>query len=1727
MTSLEASLKLRDKFTSVLRTIDDGLKKTTKSMEDFKDKATGPAQALNKMTAAARQAVDKLNSSIKSGMDKAASVVQTSTARILTLFGSFGNGISKTLKLDAVSNKFSSFFGNIKKSFDNLTGKTKKNNAIADIEKQLDRLQKKETKIQLNIDKLPTVQKKIESINNRLDRLSNAKADIVANVKNADVAEKRLEKLDKHVERLNNRKTVLQVEVDKIERAKTHLDSVKKEIDELNAKKIELNTTRFTSSINRVKSSISTAVDAFNSLKSKATSGFNGVVSAVKNGVSKIGGFLKQSGNAFKQYGNDMKSAFDKMKSSASSAGGGFKSMVAAIGVTKALSAAVNTVTSSVGSAIDRFDTLNQFPKVMQSIGFSANDAAKSKDALIKGIDGLPTTLGDVVSNTQRIATLTRDLDGATKTTISLNNAFLSSGSSADDASRGLDQYVQMLSRGEVDLQSWRSLQETMGSALYDLSDAFGFAGKSAQNDLYDALKDGTITFDQFNKKLIELYDTGTDGAKRALIGSEGIKTSFKNIRTAVTNGVEGSIRKIDTLVEKVSGKNIAKHLDGFKQKVKDAFLFINGNEETSGLLDKLPGLIEKATPYVDVLKKSFESLKQPITDAVDAVKKSLGELTGDFGSEKSVAGFQGFVDSIANGIKKLAGFVEKHSDSIAKLIEIMPKLALAFVGFKIGKGVLTPLLNFGSGLFGITKATGKLAGGLGKAFGGLFKKMPKDGLEVPGTGKKGAASALNPVGGLLDTLNNFAKGASGIALAFGVIKLIEEAAQALKDINDKVPSDLSSLAPKLLNMSIAVGGMTAFVKSMGKFASLNTKSAIGGMLTVAGISANLMLAAEAMKQINDKVPSNIGGMALKIASMTIAIVAMGALVAIAGWASTLNGAAAVSGLLIIAGISADLMIAAEAMKQVNDKVPSNIADFAPKIANIAIAIGGMAVLAGALGAITASGIGALVLAGGLATVAVIAGELMLVSEAIQQMDQKVPSDLSGVKSKIDTIAQVIQHFTDANLGSVLDLFGNIVGTINTAVVITGIDKIVDLSRALNRLNAVDVDSVSAIEKIKQIKAVIDYLSDSEEGIFGKIKKTIEGSLDSSVFDKAKKTFSSLVGIGRNISTLQSMNIDAGLASGKIESINEVIDTISNSTIVGMVSSMIKTNQLKKVKQTFEGFIELFDPINKMSNTPLLTDPANDNILLINEVIGSIGNGSIVEVIGSMLKAKEVTKVKDTLVALFDLYEPINQLSNNAVATGSAKSKIGFINDLISVLGVASLGEVVGAMLKTSELNRVKSTLNSVFNLFEPINLLSNTALFTGSAKSKVILIGDLVATIGTGSLGAILETMLKAEELDKVKLTLDAVFALYEPINLLSNTAVATGSAKSKIEFIRQLLATMSQASLGVTLMELVTTDSVNNANNALNGIVRLGNAINAIAGIEIDITRAVDTINNVKMIIRQLSNFPEVVGLEGMQAIVDTFNQLTTSLSEFITTTTISISGLEAVSTAFNTNMATIDTSVSETMTSITAKATDGMTNFNAALQTGINVSVSISQAGKTSIIAAFGGMQADLYNAGQMAMSGLTNGINAGASSAISAAQRVAEQVASTVRRALDIRSPSRIMDSIGRFIPAGLARGIERATHLVRSASESLALATIPTDLANVSASGNITSNVMLDDSEIARLKASTKQEIVVNQKQVTPQVTIYVDNKNGEPIDEEALLEKFEAKIIELYDSDLN
>ncbi|WP_461198557.1 tape measure protein [Enterococcus sp. N249-2] len=80
---------------------------------------------------------------------------------------------------------------------------------------------------------------------------------------------------------------------------------------------------------------------------------------------------------------------------------------------------------------------------------------------------------------------------------------------------------------------------------------------------------------------------------------------------------------------------------------------------------------------------------------------------------------------------------------------------------------------------------------------------------------------------------------------------------------------------------------------------------------------------------------------------------------------------------------------------------------------------------------------------------------------------------------------------------------------------------------------------------------------------------------------------------------------------------------------------------------------------------------------------------------------------------------------------------------------------------------------------------------------------------------------------------------------------------------------------------------------------------------------------------------------------------------------------------------------------------------------------------------------------YRIGQNSMIGLNNGLVAGQAQVLNTAANIANQVARTMQRALDINSPSRVMEmDVGRWIPAGIGEGIERFKHLALDAIEDL-------------------------------------------------------------------------------------
>lgn len=251
--------------------------------------------------------------------------------------------------------------------------------------------------------------------------------------------------------------------------------------------------------------------------------------------------------------------------------------IAAGVGAVQLVTKGIDVLKSSVGSAVGRFDTLNAYPKVMKQMDFSTSDTTKSVSILKKGVDGLPTSLQELTKSAQSFAILEKSATGGAKTATALNDAFIASGASSADASRGVQQYSQMLSSGKVDLMSWRTLQETMPYALTQVAKSFGLTGKSAERDLYAKLQSGDITMDQLNKRFVEL-DGGAKGfAQTARTASGGIGTSFTNMKNAVTNGLANTIQTINDSLKSAGLKNgISTLFDEGKQAIVKGFAVFN-----------------------------------------------------------------------------------------------------------------------------------------------------------------------------------------------------------------------------------------------------------------------------------------------------------------------------------------------------------------------------------------------------------------------------------------------------------------------------------------------------------------------------------------------------------------------------------------------------------------------------------------------------------------------------------------------------------------------------------------------------------------------------------------------------------------------------------------------------------------------------------------------------------------------------------------------------------------------------------------------------------------------------------------------------------------------------------------------------------------------------------------------------------------------------------------------
>lgn len=253
--------------------------------------------------------------------------------------------------------------------------------------------------------------------------------------------------------------------------------------------------------------------------------------------------------------------------------GGGLVSQGALFGTFSALAnRAIDSVAGHVGSAVARFDALNQYPRTMQLLGYSAEDAEASIEKMSDRLSSLPTTLDSMTSTVQGIVAITGDLDQATDAGLALNDMLVASGSSQQLVTAAMEQFRQMLAKGKPEMEDWRSLTSAAPGQMAQLAQAM--LGPTANaNDLYYALggggEDPTITMDELLDAMIRLDNEGGEGItsfrEQAETAAGGVQTAVANMGNAITKGIAG-------IMDEVGKDRISGVFDDLKTGINDAF---------------------------------------------------------------------------------------------------------------------------------------------------------------------------------------------------------------------------------------------------------------------------------------------------------------------------------------------------------------------------------------------------------------------------------------------------------------------------------------------------------------------------------------------------------------------------------------------------------------------------------------------------------------------------------------------------------------------------------------------------------------------------------------------------------------------------------------------------------------------------------------------------------------------------------------------------------------------------------------------------------------------------------------------------------------------------------------------------------------------------------------------------------------------------------------------------
>lgn len=258
-------------------------------------------------------------------------------------------------------------------------------------------------------------------------------------------------------------------------------------------------------------------------------------------------------------------------------------------------------ISNQFGNAIDRLDTMNNYPKVMSNLGISTDQAKASIKMLSENLKGLPTTLNDAVSSVQKLTSVNGSVGKSTKMFLALNNAILAGGGSTQVQQSALEQLSQAYAKGKPDMMEWRTAMTAMPAQLKQVAQAMGFVNANA---LGESLRSGKTSMDKFMDTFIQLNEKGANGfqsfEEQARNSTGGFATSIANMKSAVTRGITSLIESINAGLTKAGFGTIQSNIENLGSGIEKMLSMVgNAASNMISFLSPAINLIQQVAEFI------------------------------------------------------------------------------------------------------------------------------------------------------------------------------------------------------------------------------------------------------------------------------------------------------------------------------------------------------------------------------------------------------------------------------------------------------------------------------------------------------------------------------------------------------------------------------------------------------------------------------------------------------------------------------------------------------------------------------------------------------------------------------------------------------------------------------------------------------------------------------------------------------------------------------------------------------------------------------------------------------------------------------------------------------------------------------------------------------------------------------------------------------------------------